>query len=209
MNKNLSLLVLRGEPDGQRMKCRLMILEPNGLTVSELPDLQMSTHAVARVMFIGEGPDMLALLYDSSWAERPSQALKLTSQSRQWEEVPVPHDYHNQPLWMAHEPIGDRLSGHVFSPRDRSFRLPKDKELGLDVELAFDNHNPYYSLKSPRGDYTITVRDPSDPWNRLWLTEASGRRVLLLDQNDMPARIVRAVAWFPAGLFLSIFGPRI
>ena len=209
MNENVSLLVLRGEPDRREAKCQLVILEPNGPKVKDLPVLPMSNRSVVRIMFIGEGPDMLALLYDSSWAERPAQAARLTHQSRRWENVPVPQEYCDQPLWMAHEPIGDRLSGYVFSPRDKSFRLPEQQEPGLNVDLAFDNHCPYYSLKSPRGDYTITVRDPKDPWNRLWLTERSGRRVLLLDQNDMPTRVVGAIAWFPGRLFLSLFGPQI
>ena len=79
------------------------------------------------LMFIGKGPDMLGLLYDSCYAERLLQAVKLTHQSKQWEEVAVPHELLHQPFWRAHEPIGGRLSGHVFSFRGSSFDFPEDE----------------------------------------------------------------------------------
>ena len=55
----------------------------------------------------------------------------------------------------------------------------------------------------------VTVLDPGDPWNRVWLTRNDGKRVLLLDQNDLPARILHAIVDFPGGVFLALFGPKI
>jgi len=209
MNEKVSQLVLRGSPRDEEMSCRLLTFDADGVHVRDLPAMPTAGYREARVVFVGEGADLLALLYESSWADRPGRALRLAPGRSQWEEVPIPSARADQPLWAIHEPAGARLTGHVFSPRDRSFRLPEDEYRGLDVELAFDNHDPCYVLRSPGGQYTVTIRDPDDPWRRLWLTRADGTRVLLLDQNDMPGRIAGAVISFPGAMLLALFCPNI
>lgn len=207
MNKDVSRLVLRDKPDQDyQTKCRLIVLDQNGPTASELPPLPTPSNCYfACFMFIDNGPDILGLLYETHRTGESARAVRLTHNSRKWEDVSVPKEYCRSSHWKTLEPMGDRLSGHLYSTKV----LPI-LDHGLDVEQVDGaNYTYHYILKSPRGDYTVTIRDPSDIWNRVWLTKADGTRVLLLDKNDIPDRIKDYAASVPVSLFLILTGTRL
>lgn len=210
MNKVVSRLVVRGEPSRSDMKCWMITLEADGPKLVPLPVLPMSGGGIARLMFIEGGPGLVALLYDSGLTERPAYCKRLEDLSGQWAAVVIPPEFRDQPLWAAHEPIGDRLSGYVYSPRDRSFDLPESQLKGLGVQSGVENGKHFDRINSPDRTYVVTIRDSRDVWRRVWLTEtADSNRVLLLDKNDALVEVVRAVVHLPAVTFVILFGPPI
>ncbi len=210
MNKVVSRLVVRGEPSRSDLKCWLITLEADGLKLVALPVLPMSGGGIVRLMFIDGGPGLVALLYDSGLTERPTYCKRLEDLSGQWAAVVVPPEFRDQPLWAAHEPIGDRLSGYVYSPRDPSIDLPDSQLKGLGVQSGVEDGKHFDRISSPDGTYVVTIRDPRDVWRRVWLTErANGNRVLLLDKNDTSAEVMRAVVHLPVAAFKLLFGPPI
>lgn len=210
INKAVSRLVVRAEPSRSDVKCWMITLEADGPKLVALPVLPMSGGGIARLMFIDAGPGLMALLYDSGLPERPAYCRRLEDLSGQWAAVVIPPEFHDQPLSAAHEPIGDRLSGYVYSPRDPSFAVPESQLKGLGVQSGVENGKHFDRINSPDRTYVVTIRDSRDVWRRVWLTEmASGDRTLLLDKNDGLVDVVRAVAHLPVALFTIAFGPAI
>lgn len=154
-------------------------------------------------------PTLLALVYQAPWSERPCGAAVLPCGSIHWQDAPVPpEDADGRP---APEPLG-LPEEHAFAwERDGPAALPEGR---LAPGLAAASAAPpgshrYYTLTSPDGGCTVTISDPADAWHRLWLTESDGRRVLLLDRNNVPLQFAAAGLQFvnlPGGLLLALLG---
>ncbi|MHC4983148.1 MAG: hypothetical protein ACYTF6_08280 [Planctomycetota bacterium] len=208
VDERASRLLLRTGPGGSDMSCRLIELQQDGPRLVELPALPMEGAWTARIMLAEREGGLLALLYESSWAKKPTCSKRLKDTDGRWDDSEVPDEFQDKPLWAVPEPVGGRLSGHVYMPLDRSFDLPEEQSEGLDVDLTVGDGFPVRKITSPDGTYVVAIGDAQDVWHRFWLTEsATGRRVLLLEKNDAPYEVIRAIVNFPGGLLLALFAP--